>query len=255
MTGLQSSRIPYILEQVRHEVRRRGETDRRISYAWIALPIISTAIGLAIITMVLSSTTHPVLFLLTVGSFYLVALIASIIYAILLYRLIARRNRHFSRQLRLLEYTVQLLREAARLRGADAEARLISVERELREARDEEGERSAVLWTILTVFTGIAGLYVYYFLMRDFRRHEQREDRVLEDLSAVISSIGGMPLPGRGESVPKRSFALYLALSLVTLGIFGIYWTYALIRDPNVHFREQARLEDELLRRLEQLAS
>lgn len=90
--------------------------------------------------------------------------------------------------------------------------------------------------------------------MRDFRRHESREDRVLEDVDAMITSIGGTPLPRRGESIPNRSFALYLILSVVTLGIFGIYWTYALIRDPNVHFREQARMEDELLSRLEQVS-
>ncbi|MEM0450049.1 MAG: DUF4234 domain-containing protein [Nitrososphaerota archaeon] len=58
----------------------------------------------------------------------------------------------------------------------------------------------------------------------------------------------------RVESIPNRSFVLYLILSMVTLGIFGIYRTYALIRDPNIHFREQAKFEDELLGRLEQVA-
>ncbi|MEM2042175.1 MAG: DUF4234 domain-containing protein [Nitrososphaerota archaeon] len=52
-----------------------------------------------------------------------------------------------------------------------------------------------------------------------------REDRILEDLGAVISWIGGTPLSKRVESIARRSFALYLVLSIVTLGIFGTYWT------------------------------
>ncbi|MEM2693903.1 MAG: DUF4234 domain-containing protein [Nitrososphaerota archaeon] len=251
---MSSSRIPYVLEQIRQEIRRRDQTDSRLSYAWIVLPIITAAIGIAVIVSVLTITTNPLLFLFVAGSFYIVALIASAIYAILLYKLIARRNRHFSRQMRLFEYVVQLLREVTRMKGVDAEAKLISIERELREARDEEGEKSAILWVILTIFTGIAGLYVYYFLTRDFKRHELREDRMLEDVNYVITSLGGMPLPKRVESIPNRSFVLYLILSIVTLGIFGIYWTYTLIRDPNVHFREQAKIEDELLGKLEQVS-
>lgn len=60
---------------------------------------------------------------------------------------------------------------------------------------------------------------------RSSERHEVREDRILEDLGAVISWIGGTPLSKRVESIARRSFALYLVLSIVTLGIFGTYWT------------------------------
>lgn len=246
-----SSRIPYIIEQVRWEIRRREETDRRLSYAWVIVPIISAIITLII--LIASLAAGPAYFLFGIVFTYIVAIIASIIYAILLYVLVARRNRHFSRQLRLFEYVVQLLIEVTRSRGIDAEPRLLSVEREMREARDEEGEKNAVLWAVLTIFLAITSLYVYYFLMKDFKRHESREDRMLEDVNYVITSLGGMPLPKRVESIPNRSFVLYLILSIVTLGVFGIYWTYALIRDPNVHFREQAKIEDELLGRLERM--
>ncbi len=45
---------------------------------------------------------------------------------------------------------------------------------------------------------------------------------------------------------------MYLILTIVT-GIFGIYWSYTLIKDPKTHFREQSRIETELLSRLEAL--
>lgn len=90
--------------------------------------------------------------------------------------------------------------------------------------------------------------------MKDFGRHEAREDRILEDVNAVISYMGGMLLSGRTERVADRSFVLYLLFSIFTLGIFSIYLIYTLIRDPNYHFREQSRIIDELLNRMKLLS-
>ena len=246
------SRVSFLLEQVRGEVRRRSETDRRLdSYAWIIMRVIG---ALAAISFIALSVTRPLG--LPAGAWLLLLVTVAVYLAqlVLLYMLISRRNKHFARQLRLFEYAAQLLKEASRARGIDAEARLASIERELREARDEEGERNAVLWVILTLLIGLAGLYVYYFLMRDFRKHETREDRMLEDMGAVMYKIGAILPYRREEKIPSRSFTLYLLLSIITLGLFEIYWVYALIRDPNVHFREQGRIEDELLSRMEQVA-
>jgi hypothetical protein len=243
-----SSRIQFLLEQVRAQVRRREETDRKVSYAWLIFLILWAIVVLALIAVIFA---FPALLPIIYG----VAILVQIPYLILLYMLISRRNRHFARQQRLFEYTLEFLREASKARNVNPEARLMSVERELREARDEEGEKNAVIWVILTLFTGILGLYVYYFLMKDFPKHERREDRILEDVNAALTSMGAMPLPKREEAIPNRSFALYFVLSLVTVGIFAIYWLYTLIRDPNIHFREQARIEDDLIRRIEVLAS
>ncbi len=251
-----SSRIQFLLEQVRAQVRRREETDRKVSYAWLIFLILGAIVVLALIAVIFAfPALQPIIYGVAILVIYGVAILVQIPYLILLYMLISRRNRHFARQQRLFEYTLEFLREASKARNVNPEARLMSVERELREARDEEGEKNAVIWVILTLFTGILGLYVYYFLMKDFPKHERREDRILEDVNAALTSMGAMPLPKREEAIPNRSFALYFVLSLVTVGIFAIYWLYTLIRDPNIHFREQARIEDDLIRRIEVLAS
>ena len=45
----------------------------------------------------------------------------------------------------------------------------------------------------------------------------------------------------------ERSFAVYIILSVVTLGFFWVYWVYVLLNDPNNHFRQQASIEDTLM--------
>lgn len=35
------------------------------------------------------------------------------------------------------------------------------------------------------------------------------------------------------EGIKKRSIAMYLLLSIVTCGLFGIYWEYCLVNDTN----------------------
>ena len=47
------------------------------------------------------------------------------------------------------------------------------------------------------------------------------------------------------QRLPERSFALYLVLTIFT-GIFVYYWLYALVKDPNEHFKYQWEFEDNL---------
>ena len=254
-----ASRLPALLESVRIETRRREETDRVVSVAWVVAPIVAVVASVVVllIPFVFPFLAPDLSMALFFGGFlgvFGVLFLVGIIFLYLYYILIKRRNRHFARQVRFFQAAVPLLREAAQSKGIDVEARLVPVERSLREAQDDEAEKSAVLWVVLSFFTGIAALYVFYFLMRDFHRHERREDGLIEDISHVLVDLGQMELPKRVEPVPRRSFALYFILSIITVGIFGIYWIYTLIEDPNTHFREQRKMEAELLSRLEPLA-
>jgi hypothetical protein len=53
--------------------------------------------------------------------------------------------------------------------------------------------------------------------------------------------------------VPQRSVTLYVIVTIISGGIFGIYWLYALIEDPNKHFIQHVSLEDSLMEKLPQL--
>ena len=90
--------------------------------------------------------------------------------------------------------------------------------------------------------------------MKDFYKHERREDAFWEDIGKALTACGvTAPLPRRTITLPDRSFALYLILTIITFGIFGIYWLYVLLKDPNEHFKHHILVEDQLLGQLESI--
>jgi len=243
------------LENLRKDIRMRTETDRVVSTGWLVIIFIPSILGMIFVLSIFMAPMGMIgLAALAAMAFllWIPSIIGLIFLVILLYKLIKRRNTHFRRQSLLFEDIVNAVRDLAGRKGVDVELHLNSCERVIREAKAEETEKNAVLWVILSLITGIAILYVYYFLMKDFYRHERREDFFWEDIGKALNTCGiTTPLPRRMAPLPDRSFALYLILSIITLGIFGIYWLYTLIKDPNEHFKYHTLVEDELLKQLE----
>ncbi len=245
----------------------RIETDKHMSSAWIIVPLLPI-IGIilffvGIILAAISSvgsftftnatgtpTVRPAPF--AFGAFFAIIFlfefsffVIGIIYAVMLYKLVKRRNTHFARQLFLYEDLINLARELGTRKGVDISLPLNNLDRTAKEARFEETEKSAALWAILSYFTGIASLYVFYFLMKDFFKHERKQDIFIDDLTKLLTSVGiPVNLPRRNYPIPDRSFILYFILSLITIGIFTVYWVHVLISDPNNHFQHQALVED-----------
>jgi hypothetical protein len=54
-----------------------------------------------------------------------------------------------------------------------------------------------------------------------------------------------VPQPAKHQ-IKERSVLAYAGFTIVTLGLFGFYWLYTLIDDPNKHFEDQWKFEDEL---------
>jgi len=258
------------VENLRKDIRMRGESDPIMSTAWILVYLIPIFAAItAIITVFYAifaamttpwivpeepSVVWPLVAALTtlVG---LLAIIAFIVSIILTYKLVNRRNTHFKRQTFLSEDVVTAVKAVAAKKSVDVEASLSSIERTVREAKAEETEKGAVLWAILSAIIFLAQWYVYYFLMKDFYKHERREDGLWEDLTRTLDKCGvSFSLPRRTEATPNRSFVLYLILTIITVGLFGIYWLYVLLKDPNEHFKYHRQTEDQLLSTLESVA-
>ena len=248
----------------------RFESDPMMSNAWILvylIPIFAaiTAIFTIFYTIFVMTTswivpgepytaTLPMLVVLTT-LLWLLAIIGLIVSIILTYKLVKRRNTHFKRQMFLSEDVITAVKTIAAKKGVDVEVGLSSCERTVRETKAEETEKSAVLWAILSAVPYVGSLaiwYVYYFLMKDFYKHERREDGFVEDINRVLDKCAiKFSVPRRTEILPDRSFVLYLILNIITVGLFGIYWLYVLLKDPNEHFKYHIQIEDELLSTLE----
>ena len=138
-----------------------------------------------------------------------------------------------------------------------------NVERELWQVALEEKERSAYLWSLLTLVPYIGGLFLAYALYRvnnDFQKHERSEFAALGDIQQTVSLTVASPIhsePGRfgGSWFPHRNSIFYFLLSVLTVGLFSIYWLDVSIHDPEPHFKAQSQLEDAMKEMITRLGS
>ncbi|TMI34806.1 hypothetical protein E6H27_00895 [Candidatus Bathyarchaeota archaeon] len=241
-----------------------------MSGAWAIVPLLPTIVGIAVATIVFAvifsllanipRTTTPTNSTITTVGPLIVALFGAIILAgltyfillilviVLIFKLVSRRNNHFNRQILLQEDLVSMARELAAKRGVDVSILLNNMERSVREARLEETEKNATLYAIVG---SLVWIYAAYFLMKDFFKHERREDLFINDMLRTFNALE-VPInfPYRNPPIPDRSFALYFVLTLITGSIFGVYWVYVLVTDPNNHFRQQMLMEDTIMAQL-----
>jgi len=254
------------LENLRRDLRTRLESDKQMSGAWAIVPllpiivgIVATVIFFAFLFSSLASVPGGRITNSTavglVGAFfgalildYISYFVVLILVGVMIFKLVSRRNTHFNRQILLEEDLVGMAKELAAKRGIDVSILLNNMERNVRETRLEETEKNATLHAILG---GLVWVYTAYFLMKDFFNHERREDLFINDMLRTFNALGvSISFPYRNPPIPDRSFALYFVLTLITASIFGVYWVYVLVTDPNNHFRQQMLMEDTIMAQL-----
>jgi len=206
--------------ELERNIARRKETDRIMSFPmWILLGLVT--LGIAI-------------------------LVAE-------YRLIKRRNEHFKRQKRVEESILNALRPKAA--QVDITLELANMSSVRKDGNDEEEEKSAIGWVIvglIPLIGTVTNFFVYYFLTRDVYTHNVRQTNFVNEFDKALNKLGvDTTLLSNAlkvqYQVPNRWFVKYLLLSIVTFGIFFIYWTYLIYKDWNNHFKTQWPIEDEIL--------
>jgi len=240
-----------------------------MSVAWAIVPLLPVIVGVVVFVVVFAAilsaigsigpsgtttTGSSALGAALLGSIFLLYFlyfVVLIMVAILIFKLVSRRNTHFNRQILLQEDIISMAREMAAKKGVDVSIFLNNMDRSVREARLEEVEKNATLWAFLIFLSGLGMLYAGYFLMKDFFRHERREDMFINDMLRTFNALG-VPInfPYRNPPIPDRGFALYFVLALITGSIFAVYWVYVLVSDPNNHFRQQMLMEDTIMAQL-----
>ncbi len=110
-----------------------------------------------------------------------------------------------------------------------------------------------VIFLIIPLIFPIIVLYVLFFLTRDFRRHERREDGFVGESNRILNSLGVSIDIGHLNPARDVGLALYAILTLLTFGLFGMYWLYTLITEPNNHIKRRTRYQGELMSKLSTL--
>ncbi|MCE4614607.1 MAG: DUF4234 domain-containing protein [Desulfurococcales archaeon] len=162
-----------------------------------------------------------------------------------IYKWVDRMNKHFKRTTLFYKDLAEYFNEKGLTKRAESLRNII------RQMELDQTEHGPFLWVILVLIINILIYYVYHFLTKDFYIHNRRELYLWEETSKAMEELG-YPLIFRSiYSIPNRNTVLYFILSLITMGLFQLYWVYTLTVDPNNHFKEHIRLEDELIDKIE----
>lgn len=164
------------------------------------------------------------------------------------YKLYDRRDQHFARMANVVNTSVALVKEKAAAMGKTEliAQDLANLEMVQREIYDQSPERGAVLWLLLAIFTCGIGYFIgLYLLMEDFQRHDQLEAQYFTVMSGILAKLGLSAQASQAAlSLPERNFVTFLLLTIVTCGIYGIYWQYVMVLDGNTQFESQVQWED-----------
>ena len=213
------------IDRLRMAYQRRNDTDY-IANFW-------TALGWGILTL---------------GIFYLY----------IFYQLIRRMRDHNARRLDLLDAANAYAWEVAGQRGLQEELRpnferasagLENLRRMSTELRDP------TVWLVIYVaaswLTYIGGIVVYFIvycgLDSHLIKHDSNEGGIESELSLIYSRLGQpVPQPDPARVKGPDNYAARIVVTVITFGIYGIWWTYNIMKVPNQHFEINWAWEDSL---------
>jgi hypothetical protein len=256
--------------ELEYAIRKRFESDRMMGYIWMIVPILplllailGAAILLGFILRVIAAgisgptptapfPTDSMAAILMLGwiGLILVGFIISVFGAVALYYMISRRNNHFRRQRMftsiLLPYLEVKLKEKGRSPNTISALALLN-----RDSEYEETEKSPAVWAVLYLFVSpIVGLYVFHFLTHDLYKHFKRQVDLGRSLEASLKDLDIQFVSPAQYEIKRRETILYIILTIITVGLFWIYWFYLQLKEYNEHFKSQWKLEDQLMNTL-----
>ncbi len=159
-------------------------------------------------------------------SMWLLASIASFGAAFfpMFHRLVDSRNIHFRREAELETRISEMLKRQGKTPPATAEPK----------------EMNAKAWAASIILI-VPVFILMYHLSRDLRDHEMHQDAFL---ASAFPERMFMP-----QTIPIKKYVL---LTIVTLGLGGVYWLYKIVNNYNAHYEAQWKIEQEIARLMEE---
>jgi hypothetical protein len=141
------------------------------------------------------------------------------------YRLVEGRNRHFQNEAQFKQHIAESFKNMGK---------------EPPEALKPMKERNAKLWAA-SIFLILPAFVILFLLTKDIIVHEQKQDIYLAE---AFLHRAFMP-----QTVPLTTYVL---ITIVTLGLGGVYWLYKVTNLYNAHYKAHLAVEKELTRLMEE---
>ena len=175
------------------------------------------------------------------------------------YQLVRRMRDHNIRRVELFDGALAFAWEEAGRRGLQAELTPSFQRAEAHMAvlrRMREDFRDPVVWlllmivgTVVVAFGGsIVGIIAFVLLDKDLVRHDRSEVGVEYELSVIFGRFGQtVPAPDQRRVKGENNYAGRIVASVLSFGIYGLWWLYDQMAEPNRNFRENWPQEDALV--------
>ena len=140
------------------------------------------------------------------------------------YRLVEGRNRHFAHE-------------------ADVEAKVASylkAQGKQQPTSPVHKPRNSAVWAASIILV-IPAFVIVYLLSKDLAVHEREQDAFL--LSAFPQRMF------MTQTIPIKT---YVVITILTLGVGGIYWLYKLVNLYNAHFKADLQVEKQIATLMEE---
>ena len=143
----------------------------------------------------------------------------------LFHRVVDGRNRHLQKEAEIEEK----LSEYLKIEGKQPP-----------QAHPAPKKRNATLWAASIILV-IPAFVIMYQATKDLATHEKEEDIYL---AAALPERVFMP-----QTIPQTTYVL---ITIVTLGVGGVYWLYKIVNQYNLHYKADLLVEKEINRLLEE---
>jgi hypothetical protein len=243
----------------------RQSSDKMIStnWVWIILlfqVILPVSAVLSIYAMIQGNgfDINAVGFLLAAILIVLLISIAlAVSHAVLVHKLVQRRDEHFRRDAILRQGMEEYL--AALSLGKQVDLNVERWTMNTLHIGATTNDRSAGLWAMLVGLIAIIPIigiiflfYSQYFLTKDVQEHDGKQRLFNQYFQAGLMKAGKITQPiADWQPLPKRDISAYVILTILTLGLFLPQWWYVNIQDMNTHLKNQTEFENRLIQLLQ----
>ncbi len=232
----------------------RATTDRAVSDKWIVWGIASYIMWTFLAVAIITRAFQPAVSLDTfVGVVASLGLISSIGFSYGIFRVIDTQNNHSGREQALLSEAIGLSRSRAPKDDMRIMLPLNSAEQDLQQVIAKSRERSGFLWALLAALPYVGWIFLIValvFLTQESTGHLRTEQPLLEDLDRTMRGLGSPGLSLLAQRQTARHAGLFGVVSILTLGLFTLFWMFLLVQDQEAHFSYHAVYEKSLLKAL-----
>jgi hypothetical protein len=232
----------------------RARTDWAISDKWLLWGIASYTVWALLAVAIVTRVFQPAVSLGTfVGVLGSLGLISSIGFSYVIFRVTDTQNNHSGREQALLSEAIGLSRSRAPKDDMRIILPLNSAEQDLLQVEAKSRERSGFLWALLTTLPYLGWIFlivVLALLTEESTGHLRTEQPLLEDLDRTVKGLGSPGLSLSAQRQTPRNAGLFAIVSILTLGVFTLFWTFLLVQDQEDHFSYHAAFEKSLLQSL-----